>query len=436
MYNTSCIKRLSILVFLVLAWSCEKEKVSENEEMKTDSSKPNILLIIADDMGKDATAGFPEGSTKPNTPNLDQLQSEGLSFSNLWVNPTCSPTRASIITGKYGYRTGVKWAADELNSAETVLQKYINEQTNDAYATALIGKWHLSGARSTANPESFGIDYYAGLLRGTAQDYYQWQLTEDGNGSSQTEYITKVFTDLSIEWINNQSKPWFLWLAYTAPHTPFHVPPSEMHSQGVLPSYTDNLEPLPYYIAAIEAMDYQIGALLEGISEDELENTVIIFVGDNGTPIQVAQSPYSRNTAKGSIYQGGVNVPMFIAGKDVGRTGMDDNLITGTDLFSTIAEIAGVNSTSIHDSKSIKSLLNSPATHRSYQYTEMDDGIDDLWAINNGTFKLIVRIDGSKELYNIVNDPYESTDLLKGTLDSNQASAKAELEAELAVIRS
>lgn len=429
-------KKLPLFLLLLLFWSCEKEEMTTDEtEMMASTSVPNILLIIADDLGKDATSGFPEGSIKPNTPNLDQLQSEGLSFSNLWVNPTCSPTRAAMITGKYGYRTGVKWAADELSSSEKVLQQYINEQTNNTYATAVIGKWHLSGASSTANPESFGIDYYAGLLRGTAQDYFQWQLSEDGNGSSQTEYITKVFTDLSIDWINNQSKPWFLWLAYTAPHTPFHVPPSEMHSQGALPSYTDDLEPLPYYMAAIEAMDYQIGVLLEGVSEDELENTVIIFVGDNGTPIQVAQSPYARNTAKGSIYQGGVNVPMVIAGKDVGRIGMDDNLITGTDLFSTIAEIAGVSATSIHDSKSFKSLLSSPMTHRSYQYTELDNGTDDLWAISDGTFKLIVSTDGSEELYNIVNDPYEDTNLLNGTLSSNEVSAKAELEAELAVIR-
>ena len=257
-------KYLLPLLFIVLFCRCN----TEDEPIDIDTpDTPNILLIIADDMGKDATPGFSEGSVKPSTPNLDNIKNQGLTFNNLWVSPTCSPTRASIITGKYGYRTGVKWANDELGQSERILQKYINEETNNAYATAIIGKWHLSGESTTINPESFGLDYYAGLIRGGVQDYYQWQLTEDGAGSLQTEYISKVFTDLSIDWVNSQSKPWFLWLAYNAPHTPFHVPPNEMHSQGSLPGYTDAADPTPYYMAAIEAMDFQIGRLLAGIPE-------------------------------------------------------------------------------------------------------------------------------------------------------------------------
>ncbi|MEZ4920337.1 MAG: sulfatase-like hydrolase/transferase [Saprospiraceae bacterium] len=137
---------------------------------------------------------------------------------------------------------------------EQSIQHYLRENTNEAYATALVGKWHLSGNDASVNPESFGIDYYAGLIRGAVDDYYQWQLTEDGTGSMQTGYCTEVFTDLSIDWIKAQSKPWFLWLAYNAPHTPFHVPPGNMHSQGNLPPYTNGLDPMPYYMAAIEAM--------------------------------------------------------------------------------------------------------------------------------------------------------------------------------------
>ncbi|WP_296313775.1 sulfatase-like hydrolase/transferase, partial [Winogradskyella sp. UBA3174] len=171
-------------------------------------------------------------------------------------------------------------------------------QTNNKYASAIVGKWHLSGYNSAINPETFGIDYYAGLIRGAVDDYYQWQLSEDGATSQNTEYITEVFTDLSIDWINQQSKPWFMWLAYNAPHTPFHAPPSNMHSQGNLPTYNNGLDPIPYYIAAIEAMDFQIGRLLDDIPEDERNNTIIIFIGDNGTPNQVAQSPYSSATVK------------------------------------------------------------------------------------------------------------------------------------------
>ncbi|MFT5921950.1 MAG: arylsulfatase B [Flavobacteriales bacterium] len=396
---------------------------------------PNILLIIADDLGKDAINGFMEGSIKPSTPHIDAIRNNGLSFSNLWVYPTCSPTRASIITGRYGYRTGVKGAGDELGQSEVALQEHIGIETNNAYATAVVGKWHLSGNNPIANPEIFGIDYYAGLIRGAVDDYYQWQLTEDGSGSLQTEYTTEVFTDLAIDWVNEQSKPWFLWLAYNAPHTPFHVPPSEMHNQGGLPAYIEGTDPIPYYMAAIEAMDYQIGRFLDSIPADEVENTVIIFIGDNGTPSQVAQSPYSSNTVKSTLYQGGINTPMFISGTGVSRTGIATNLITSTDLFSTISEIAGGSSNAIHDSKSFKGLFSQSSVHREYQYSELNDGVDDQWAISNGAYKLMVDFNGDEEMYYLVDDQYENTDLLDGSLSSMEQDAKAELEGILDSIR-
>ena len=427
-------KNFPLLLFIFLLLTCSKDD-DDQQDPPVSSTVPNILLIIADDMGKDATAGYTEGNIKPNTPNLDELRNNGLSFNNLWVNPTCSPTRASIITGKYGYRTGVKWAGDELDQSHQILHQLIKEETNDSYSTALIGKWHLSGENANTNPETYGMDYYAGLTRGAAQSYYQWQLMENGTGSLQSEYITEKFTDLSIDWVNSQTKPWFLWLAYNAPHTLFHVPPAEMHSQGSLPEYMDGLDPMPYYMAAIEAMDFQIGRLLSAMSHDELDNTIILFVGDNGTPVQVAQAPYSNNTAKGSMYQGGVNVPFFVSGKGVTRSGDDDNLICSTDLYSTIAELADINLPETNDSKSFKTLLSSEASHRSFQYSEMESEMNDLWAISNGTYKLIVNANGSEELYNLSNDPYEQNDLLTGGLNPEEESAKTELEEELMNIR-
>ena len=254
------LKQVYLIVLLLFVFSCSKE---DNSLIPNTSSTPNILFIIADDLGKDAINGYQEGSIKPSTPNIDAIRNNGLMFSNFWVNPTCTPTRGAIITGKYGYRTGVKGVGDVLNSSETVIQKYINDNTNGAYASAVIGKWHLSGNNASFNPESFGIDYYSGLIRGAVDDYYQWQLTGDGTTSLQTNYITEVFTDLAIDWVDNQSNPWFLWLAYNAPHTPFQVPPSNMHSQGTLPEYAVGMDATPYYMAAIEAMDFQIGRLLE-----------------------------------------------------------------------------------------------------------------------------------------------------------------------------
>ncbi len=424
-------KVVFILLVSIIISSCFNDRTMEDP----DTDQPNILLIIADDLGKDAINGYAEGDIKPNTPNIDAIRNDGLTFSNFWVNPTCTPTRASIITGKYGYRTNVKWASDVLDQSEQTLQKYIQEETDDKYATAIVGKWHLSGNDSSINPETFGIDYYAGIIRGTVNDYYQWQLSEDGSSSMQSDYSTEVLTDLSIQWVNQQSKPWFLWLAYNAPHTPFHAPPNPMHSQGNLIEYQDGLEPIPYYMAAIEAMDFQIGKLLDEIPEEKKDNTIVIFIGDNGTPNDVAQAPFGSNSAKGTLYQGGINVPMFISGKGVSRIGNEDNLIVSTDLFATIAAIAGVSISEIYDSKSFKSLLTESSTIRAFQYTEMDSGPNNSWTISNKKYKLIIDSSGNEEMYDLEMDPYEQNNLISGSLTAEETAANLELKNELELIR-
>lgn len=423
---------IGILLFTLVWASCKKES---SDDTSTDSSSPNILLIIADDLGKDAINGYPEGSIKPNTPNIDDIRTKGLTFNNFWSNPICSPTRASLLTGKYGYRTNVKGASDILSPSETSLQKYINDNSSNKYATAIVGKWHLAGTNNTFNPETMGIDYYSGLIRGAVTDYYNWQLTEDGSTKTQNSYITEALTTSSINWINQQTKPWFMWLAYNAPHAPFHVPPSTMHSQGNLPEYTNGMNATPYYMAAIEAMDFQIGRLLNSIPSDVRDNTLIIFIGDNGTVNQVAQSPYLSSRVKSTLYQGGINVPLFISGHGVEKTGTENNLIDVTDLFSTIAEVAGVKSSVIHDSQSFKSLFTSYATIRNYQYSEIKDDNNDLWAISNGKYKLIVTATGDKQLFYLTTDPYESINLLDSNLTPEQTSAMLALETQLLLIR-
>ncbi len=422
---------------ITLIWACKKDDKGGNPSPT--NSDPNILLIIADDMGLDATNGYTEGSIKPNTPNLDALMNSGLRFTNFWTNTVCSPTRASIITGKYSYHTGVLSQFDDLASSETTLQHYINRQTGDKYATAIIGKWHLGG-NSTFNPEIMGIDHYAGIISGTVPDYYSWDLTEDGVATSQTEYVTTKLTDLAIDWVNQQSKPWFLWLAHIAPHTPFHLPPQGMHSQGSLSPDQASIDanPQPYFMASIEAMDYQLGRLLESLDPAERQNTVVIFIGDNGTTGRVAQQPYGRTKAKGTLYQGGINCPMFISGAGVSRSGTDNALINSTDLFATIASLAGVNVQEINNSKSFTSLLSSEnPDFREYTYAEYkldNEGID-RWCIRNNSYKLIEEADGSKEFYDLQTDPYENSNLLNNNLSSDAQQAKDWLEQKLSEIR-
>ena len=428
---------LLLMALSLIACSSDSGGYSDNsvDPIIAPESYPNILLIIADDMGRDATFGFSEGSLKPITPHINSIKNNGITFQNFWSYPTCSPTRASIITGKYGYRTGVKWAGDVLPSTEQSLQKYIKEETGSRYNSAVIGKWHLSGNNSSLNRAAFGIDYYAGLMGGGLQNYFQWNLTNDQGTNLQSGYSSKIFTDLAMDWVGAQDQPWFLWLAYNAPHTPFHKPPSIMHNQGELTNYSEGIDPMPYYLAAIEAMDFQIGRLINGLTQEERDNTIILFMGDNGTPNEVGQSPYPDNAVKGSLYQGGINVPLFVSGKGVQRTGNDYNLLTSTDLFSTIAQLAGVDSDEIHDSKSFMNLLTADDGQRAFQYSEMESPNASKWAISNGDYKLIVRANGAQELYDLVSDPYESENLIGAALSLEAIDAKTALEAELHVIR-
>lgn len=426
-------KQYSLFLFSLFCLSCSSPLETPIDSGGVEVTKPNILLVIADDMGKDATPNFSEGTIKPNMPTLQSLMNSGITFDNFWSYPVCTPTRASILTGKYGVNTNVIDVGDPISTAETSLQSYINSNTNNDYATAIIGKWHLSN--SATDPITMGIDYFAGIVNGGVGDYFNWNFNENGTASNSRTYTTTKLTDIAIDWVDDQTKPWFLWMAYNAPHTPFHLAPTDLHSQGNLPTdeASINANPIPYYMSAIEAMDTELGRFLSNLSSEERANTVIIFIGDNGTPGKVAQNPYSRLTVKGTLYQGGVNVPMIVSGVDVTRAGeREDALIQTTDLFATIANITGVSVSEIHNSKSFYPQLTSATNDgRSFVYTEIVDG----YAIRNATYKLMKYDNGDEELYNLVVDPYENRNLIGTTLSAEATNEKANLISEAIAIR-
>ena len=400
------------LLMVLIILSCK----SDEDDLccpPDDNANPNILLIIADDMGLDASPGYNIGTLKPNMPNLQSLINSGVRFNNVWSNPLCSPTRSTILTGKYGYRTGVLNVDEPLSTSEISLQTYITNNSGNEYSNAVIGKWHLSGTPTQPlHPNNMGIQYFSGVIGGGVQSYYSWNHTENGNTNTSNEYTTTRFTDDAITWINDQSQPWFLWLAYNAPHTPFHLPPSDLHYQGSLPEDQASIDanPLPYYLAAIEAIDTEMGRLFNSISSEDLENTVIIFLGDNGTPGQVAQQYHSLR-AKGTLYKGGINVPMIISGKDVSRINAQENaLISTTDIFATISELCGISTDEIHDSISFQDLLNSGGSNnRSHIYSELGSN---YFAVRNLTHKYMSFEDGSEALYNLEENSFEMPNLL------------------------
>ena len=431
-----------LFLFLVFSACSNAEDVAFIIQDKEENiaKRPNILLIIADDMGLDATPNYNIDGIKPNMPILQSLMSNGIKFNNLWSYPLCTPTRASILTGKYGFRTEVTNVGQNLSSNEQSIQNYLDGM-NSGYSHAVIGKWHLSG--DISHPNAIGIDEYTGVLGGGVQSYWNWNLVENIQSSKSTEYTTTKFTDLAINWIGSQNQPWFLWLAYNAPHTPFHLPPSELYSQVGLASDQSSIDanPLPYYLAMLEAMDTEMGRLINSMSQEERDNTFIVFIGDNGTPNQVVQT-YPNRRAKNSLYQGGVNVPMVISGKNVERKGVEEEaLLSTTDLFATIAGIAGSTISEINDSKNFKYMFNAPGiTVRDYVYSEIGDDINNLdHTIRNDKYKLMKFSSGNEALYHLAEDPLESINLLDANrlpLSEEAQMAKEALESEIINIKS
>jgi arylsulfatase A-like enzyme len=409
-----------------------------NPETDTTPDQPNILLIIADDQGLDASAQYALSSDLPVTPTLNQLASQGIIFDNAWATPACTTTRSTMITGQYGVNSGVLDVGDKLPDDALTLQRFLaSDENTDNYQSAVIGKWHLSGTPPDAShPATVGIDYFAGNLRGAISDYNEWDLTINGETSVSTEYHSSAITDLAIDWIDDQAQPWFLWLAYVAPHSPFHLPPAALHTQTLSGTEADiAANPRAYYLAAIEAMDSEIGRLLGTLTEAELDNTIILYIGDNGTPRRVVDASVYGNGSKGSLTEGGLRVPMVVSGAGVSRLNVRETaLINSSDFFATIANLAGSSITALEDSQSFKGLLtNSDADQRDYIYSDFEADSASGWAIRDAQYKLIATIDGQMQLYDLLSDPLE-TDNLVGS-SSDYSAIVEQLAAVATVIR-
>jgi len=389
----------------------------------SDSSKPNILFIISDDQGLDASAQYSVSSDLPNTPVIDALANRGLVFDNAWATPSCTTTRGSLITGQHGINSGVTTTPFLLDPNSMTLQRYLaNGDSSNSYASAVIGKWHLAGGNTQnqlSHPNDVGVDYYAGNISGTLSSYTSWPLLINGVETQSDTYHTTAVTSLAIDWIQEQSAPWFMWLAYVSPHSPFHLPPIGLHTQNLSGDATDIVNnPRPYYLAAIEAMDTEIGRLLDSLSTEELDNTLIIFVGDNGTPRAVIDTAsYESSHGKNSLYEGGIRVPMVVAGKGVSRQNEREKALVNTvDFYATVAEAAGLGEPAETDSMSFYGLLSDDSSPtRDHNYSEFVGTSVDGWTVRNEDYKLMVLADGSREFYRLDIDPREVSNLINQT---------------------
>jgi arylsulfatase A-like enzyme len=391
----------------------------------------SVIVIVADDLGVDYLDRYGLGSDPAPTPVLDSLADNGILFTNAWTNPICSPSRANILTGKYGFRTGIGTAITSaqntsLDTTEYTIAKAVSDQAGAA--TAMVGKWHL-GHNAQAfrrNPNACGFDHYAGNVEGQLPSYTAWQKTVNGSNTNVFQYATTVAVNDAINWIEDQSGNWMLFLTFNAPHEPFHRPPNNLHSFDGITTNPILIaqNPIPHFKAMVEAMDTEIGRLLGHLaSTGQLGSTDIIFLGDNGSPAEVAQPPFEPDKVKASLYNGGVRVPLIISGPSVidpGRSAAE--LVNSTDLFHTILEIMGGDVADLPagaatDSRSIVSILthsSDSGNQRAWIYGDLfkpTTAPRDGKAITDGIYKLIEFDNGSTEFYHTAADLFETVPL-------------------------
>ena len=404
-----------------------------------DGRKRNILLIIADDFGLDLSPCHHVGADKPRMPNLERMCNEGLVFDTVWVSPLCTPSRATFLTGQYGFRTGVVQVGDGLKDTDSIMDDLA--RIDPEYANAIVGKWHLTDTEpdDLDAPASFGVQHYAGFLSGFTDDFFSWDFVEDGVPGHSDTYTTTWMTDKALDWVGKQGdKPWFLWLAENEPHFPFHRPPDSLqHYDGLTNTESDiEARPRAYVKAQAEALDTEMGRLLASMDPQVRANTTIIFVGDNGTDQPVIADPFRSDHGKFSMYEGGIRVPLVVAGAGVTRRGQhEDALVAGVDIPATIATIAGGRDARFHDGQSFATAL-TDASFAGRDHLYMDgiraepfDAGRPGWTVRTTDWKLIEYDDGgAPEMFDMRSDIAESDNLIAGGVPAELRSTYTELE--------
>ena len=361
---------------------------SFGDSQRAMGTPPNVLILLADDLGVDNVGVYAEGADLPATPNLDALALGGQRFTNAYSHPVCSPSRAAIMTGRLPFRHGVGFVMSpsgaSLDLSELTLPEMLDAGTADAYAHAAFGKWHLSNMNTGGpmGPNMSGFDHFSGSDCSFAgvQNYSNWTHIVNGVETPSTEYEPELIVDEAVVWMNAQTDPFLCYLSFNLPHAPYHRPPDHLHSvdfTGVDPDPT--VEPRPYYRAMVEALDTLVGEVLADVDPLILADTVIIFTADNGTPRPVTVAPFVPSHAKTTVYEGGTNVPLIVSGAPVTTPGsVSDALVHLTDLFPTVAEAAGVDLATVapattFDGLSLYPYLADPAapTQRTEVYSEL-----------------------------------------------------------------
>jgi len=451
---------LSFLIILIFLISCASRRES-----------PNFVFILVDDLGwADVRCNYPESFY--DTPNIDKLAENGVRFSQAYAaNPVCSPTRAAIMTGKHPNRVNITdWIPgndpkdrpflgpqdrSELALEEVTLAEKLKEK---GYKTCFIGKWHLGDEGFFPENQGFDINiggHHKGSPPGGYYSPYKNPKMEDG---PEGEYLTDRLTNEGIRFVSeNRAKPFLLYMAFYTVHTPIQAAknhfekykekredmnlaevPHKQEGEG----WTKLIQEDPAYASMVSAMDENVGRLVQALKENGLDdNTWIIFTSDNGGLSTLFRKNAPTNNGplragKGWCYEGGIRVPLIIAGPGVKEPGrVEHQPAISMDYFTTILNIAGVE----HNSNDGTSLL--PALE-----DQSDIGRDELFwhyphyhgsawkpgsALRKDNWKLVVHYEDDRiELFNLAEDPGEANDISED-LPGRTKAMKAILDRKL-----
>ncbi|QDU03400.1 Arylsulfatase precursor [Gimesia chilikensis] len=423
--NVLNLLRYLLSVFLVL--------ISGNHSLQAEKSqaRPNVLVILVDDLGYGDLSSY--GATDLKSPHIDALLKRGMKFNNFYANcPVCSPTRAALLTGRYQDMVGVpgvirthsqnSWGY--LVPSAVTLADVFQEA---GYHTGIVGKWHL-GLEAPNVPNQRGFEFFRGFLGDMMDDYYHHRRHEVNYmrfNEKQVDpegHATDLFTEWTCDFLKQQAQteqPFFLYLAYNAPHTPIQPPADwlekvKQREAGIDPARAK-------LVALIEHLDAGIGEVVKTLDKTGLsENTLVIFSSDNGGQLSVGANNGDLRDGKQSMYEGGLKVPTGVVWKGhISLNVETDFMAMSMDLFPTICEAAGITVPAGLDSVSILPTLEGKTQtplrkHWFFRRREGGNryGGKTIEAVRSGDWKLLQNSPFAPlELYNLKADPLEKENL-------------------------
>ena len=396
------------------------------------ADKPNILIILVDDLGYGDLSCY--GAKDLQSPNIDSLMADGMRFDSFYANcPVCSPTRAALLSGTYPDLAGVpgvirthpenNWGW--LSQKATLLPRTLK---GAGYHTSLIGKWHL-GLEEPNTPNGRGFDHFKGFLCDMIDDYYKHRrhginyFRENRKEIDPPGHATDLFSEWAIDTLNDRKgkeAPFFMYLAYNAPHTPIQPPQDWLEKvKARQPGISDKRARL---VALIEHMDHGIGRVIDALKKNgQYKNTLTIFSSDNGGQVSVAGTNGNHRGGKQDMYEGGLKVPTCAVWPGKIKAGTRSNLVGITmDLYPTACAAAGAK---VPDHVRGKSLLptmlgQAQKLDRDLVFVRREGGLryngQDYHAFRRGDWKLVHNHPFEPyQLYDLKTDPLEQNDLAK-----------------------